>query len=158
MLAAIALLLLNDHVLKAAWPGPVTGKLSDAAGLAFFPILIVSAWELGRSLAGRPRRPSMRALLVAVVLTALGITLVKTMPSVAAAYGGSLGVAQWLLALPGHAVVDHAVPPVVATRVVVDPSDLVALPGLVLALWVGMGRVGRSTASGMPRPAMRASE
>ena len=24
---AIALLLLNDHVLKAAWPGPVTGKL-----------------------------------------------------------------------------------------------------------------------------------
>ena len=30
---SIALLLLNDHVLKAAWPGLVTGKLSDVAGV-----------------------------------------------------------------------------------------------------------------------------
>src|SRR5690606_8292496 len=37
-LAAIGLLLLNDHWLKAAFPGSITGKLSDFAGLAFFPL------------------------------------------------------------------------------------------------------------------------
>lgn len=30
-LVVLWLLLLNDHVLKARWPGPVTGKLSDLA-------------------------------------------------------------------------------------------------------------------------------
>ena len=35
---AIALLVVNDHVLKLACPGLVTGKLSDFAGLMFFPL------------------------------------------------------------------------------------------------------------------------
>ena len=30
---ALVVLVLNDHVLKQAWPGLVTGKLSDVAGL-----------------------------------------------------------------------------------------------------------------------------
>lgn len=34
----VGLLLLNDHVLKSAWPGWVTGKLSDAAGVALVAI------------------------------------------------------------------------------------------------------------------------
>ncbi|MEV4101379.1 hypothetical protein AB0J42_14070 [Nonomuraea sp. NPDC049649] len=33
-------LLLNDHVLKQAWPGFVTGKLSDVAGLVVAPPLV----------------------------------------------------------------------------------------------------------------------
>ena len=32
-IASLLLLLVNDHVLKQAWPGVVTGKLSDFAGL-----------------------------------------------------------------------------------------------------------------------------
>ena len=36
-LAAIAVLVVNDHVLKSAYPGWLTGKLSDIAGLVFFP-------------------------------------------------------------------------------------------------------------------------
>ena len=35
-LAALALLVVNDRVLKGALPGAVTGKLSDVAGLASF--------------------------------------------------------------------------------------------------------------------------
>ena len=31
-LLAVALLLVNDHLLKAAAPGPLTGKLSDSPG------------------------------------------------------------------------------------------------------------------------------
>jgi len=38
---AIGLLLLNDHVLKRLAPSVLTGKLSDFAGLLFFPMLAV---------------------------------------------------------------------------------------------------------------------
>ncbi|MCP4580716.1 MAG: hypothetical protein GY839_03815 [candidate division Zixibacteria bacterium] len=45
-LLALALLLLNDHLLKAAYPGWLTGKLSDFAGLfvmAVFAYAVMSA-------------------------------------------------------------------------------------------------------------------
>ena len=38
--AALVLLALNDHVLKQAWPGFVTGKLSDVAGLVVAPLVL----------------------------------------------------------------------------------------------------------------------
>src|SRR5438046_3051622 len=41
-LAAIALLLLNDHVLKPLWPSFITGKLSDFAGLYFTPYVVLA--------------------------------------------------------------------------------------------------------------------
>ena len=43
-IAGVALLLFNDHVGKhwGLLPGVVTGKLSDVAGLFFFPILLFS--------------------------------------------------------------------------------------------------------------------
>jgi hypothetical protein len=39
-LLSITILLLNDHVLKVLYPSWITGKLSDFAGLFFFPILL----------------------------------------------------------------------------------------------------------------------
>ena len=41
-LAALVLLLLNDHWWKAAWPSFVTGKLSDFAGLYVFAVLLLA--------------------------------------------------------------------------------------------------------------------
>jgi hypothetical protein len=38
----LVLLVLNDHLLKQAWPGWVTGKLSDVVGLVAGPCC--SAW------------------------------------------------------------------------------------------------------------------
>ncbi|GAA3121815.1 hypothetical protein GCM10020001_047700 [Nonomuraea salmonea] len=35
--AGVLVLLVNDHLLKAAFPGVVTGKLSDVAGLLVAP-------------------------------------------------------------------------------------------------------------------------
>ena len=54
---AIGLLVLNDHVLKAMAPGPITGVLSDLAGLAFFPLLLVAFVELFRLALGRAPEP-----------------------------------------------------------------------------------------------------
>ena len=66
-LTAVALLALNDHVLKAAWPGLVTGKLSDFAGLAAIA-------TLGSVLVGRTW---------GVGLAAVAFTALKTVPGVA---------------------------------------------------------------------------
>lgn len=140
-LGALGLLLLNDHVLKAAWPGPVTGKLSDLAGLAFFPILLLGGWELILALSGRWRGPTGRALTMAVATTSAAFTLVKTVPAAAEQAGSILGLAQWLLSLPIRVLGATGIPPVTRGILVVDPTDLLALPALILALSVGVGRV-----------------
>ena len=43
---AIVLLVLNDHIFKAAFPGPITGKLSDVAGLIIAPLVLVALVEV----------------------------------------------------------------------------------------------------------------
>jgi hypothetical protein len=134
-LVALGLLVLNDHVLKAAFPGVVTGKLSDLAGLAFFPILVVSGWELVQALSGGWRAPSRRALAIAIGITAAAFTLVKTLPVAAEAFGWALGLAQWLLALPVRALAGGPLPEAAPAAVVVDPTDLVALVALVVPVW-----------------------
>lgn len=45
-LASLGMLVLNDHFLKAAYPGLVTGKVSDVAGLIVFPLMIISVVDL----------------------------------------------------------------------------------------------------------------
>lgn len=66
--ASIATLLLNDHVLKAAAPGLVTGKLSDFAGVAMVAIFLTAV--TGRRWLGTG-------------LTVAGFTALKTVPLVA---------------------------------------------------------------------------
>jgi hypothetical protein len=62
---ALLVLVLNDHLLKGAGllPGPLTGKLSDLAGLFFFPIL------LGALVRAIP--PSLACALTGACFTAL---------------------------------------------------------------------------------------
>jgi hypothetical protein len=52
----------NDHVLKGSGllPAAVTGKLSDVAGLFFFPVLCASLVRALRGLAGRCPRCGAR--------------------------------------------------------------------------------------------------
>lgn len=113
---SLVVLVLNDHVLKQAWPGLVTGKLSDFAGLVVAPLLLAVL------LAAVGVR---RALPVAIGLTGLGFVFAKT--SIAGAAATS---AVW--SLTG-----------IPTLIRADVTDLVALPTLGLAWWVDR-RVRRS--------------
>ena len=103
-IAAIAVLALNDHVLKAAYPSWATGKLSDVAGLVFFPALLA---VLGAS--------SRRAVVIATIATAICFTLVKTWVPATDAFRWVLGTIQ----SPRDPVPVEAV---------TDPTDLLALP------------------------------
>ncbi len=53
-LVSVAVILINDHVLKGAFGNTMTGKLSDVAGVFLLPLLLLSVLEvLRRSLVGR---------------------------------------------------------------------------------------------------------
>src|SRR3990172_7681300 len=119
-LAAIGVLLLNNHVLKDLAPGLVTGKLSDVAGLAFFPLVLLGAWEVARSVVGRWNGPSVRALALSVVVTAIAFGLVKTTALAAGAFATTLGAAQWAIGLP--VAVCRGSREIVAALVVRDPA------------------------------------
>ena len=131
-LLAIAVLVLNDHVGKAAFPGFVTGKLSDVAGLVFFPLLLQAGVEWALATAGRPWHRSDRVLGVAVALTAVVFALVKLDTPVTDLYRFGLGALQW----PWHAVAatigGSDLPGVARVRIATDPTDLVALPAALV--------------------------
>jgi len=105
--AALAVLVVNDHLLKGAGllPNFVTGKLSDLAGLVVAPVLLAALLGARRTLA--------RAAAFAVV--AVGFAAVKLSPSAAALVAHALGAVG------------------VPSRIWADPTDLVALAVLPLA-------------------------
>jgi hypothetical protein len=108
---ALVLLILNDHVFKAAYPGWLTGKLSDAAGLVLAPALLAALTSL---LAPRlnPRGVALGALLT----VAAAFTIIKSF-----AYGAQQASAVWSLIYPSQFRVDR--------------TDLLTLPFLALAWW-----------------------
>lgn len=111
-LGAVALLLLNDHVLKRAFPSILTGKLSDFAGLFFFPFLLAAIGGVAARLVGRRPRGE-RVMAACFAATACGFALIKV-------HSGSnafaVKVLQTTLGLP--------------VRIVLDPTDLMALAAL----------------------------
>lgn len=103
---ALVVLVLNDHVLKEAWPGWVTGKLSDVAGLVVFPLLLAVPLAAVRV---------RRSLPVALAVAGGGFVFCKT-SALGAAWTSSL----WsLFGTPTH--------------IRADVTDLLALPALWVA-------------------------
>jgi len=155
-LGALALLIVNDHILKAASPGLITGKLSDVAGLVFFPLLVLSGWELLQAALRGWHGPSARALFVAITTTTVGFVAVKTAVDAALVAGDTLGFAQWLVALPIHVLGGQAPTPIQTSVIVTDPTDLLAIPAVLAALWVGAVRLRRSREHGDQQSIVRA--
>lgn len=127
-LAAVVVLVVNDWVLKpSAAPGWLTGKLSDVAGLVFAPLVLTALVDAAIG------RPLTRAKLAAsIALTGAVFAAVKLSPEAARAVARA-----W--SLTG-----------VDARIVADPTDLLALPSLAVAWWIGVKEI-RSTSD--PRAA-----
>ena len=134
-LVAVAVLLVNDHVLKRALPGVLSGKLSDFAGLAFFPLVLQGACEVVLAALRRPWRPSPRLLLHCTLLTGVVYALVKTWTPALDLWRAALGALQWPVRALAALALGRALPAMRAVAAVRDPTDLVALPALMLA-WV----------------------
>ncbi len=139
---ATFVLLVNDHLLKTLWPGLVTGKLSDVAGLLVAPPVLALAFSAvlallrigssssalaslrtGSSPVLASLAPTRLAAHGAIVVTGVGFTLVKTTEA-----GAELASRAWALAAG-------------PSRTLADPTDLVALPALGVA-WLIWRRCG----------------
>lgn len=136
--ASLAVLLLNDHVLKGAWPGWWTGKLSDVAGLIVAPVAIAAVVAA----LGRRRRLRVSPMAVAVVVTvvvAVGFTAAKVDPTANTVGSWALGVVTWPLTVLGDLLAGRAIRPIGHLGLVLDPTDVVALPAALVGGWLAAG-------------------
>lgn len=143
MLLAVAVLALNDHWLKGRVgtepvAGVVTGKVSDVAGLAFFPALAVSVIEVARWARRRGRGGwacGRRELAAAMAVTAAGFAAVQTVPAAAAGYGAVLAAVRWCAPAVVAVLGGRPSPPWPEIGHVMDVSDLVCMPALWASAW-----------------------
>lgn len=137
-LAALVVLVVNDHFLKYRFSGFITGKLSDAAGLVLTPLVLVALAEVVRWCLDRSRWEASRALLLgAATATAVVFLLVKSSSLGASVYS------ELLSSIAGRTIIVRA-----------DWTDLLVLPFGLFA--VGLSRRAHIR-SGTPsaEPALR---
>jgi hypothetical protein len=110
-LVSILLLLINDHVLKIVSPSWLTGKLSDFAGLFFFPFIVavglsilLSSFEFAQRHVGQ----------LAFGLVAISFGLIKTFP---VANSLTVQLTSRLIGWP--------------TQFILDTTDLLALLAII---------------------------
>jgi hypothetical protein len=129
VLAAVALLLINDWYLKENFHGAVTGKLSDIAGLIFAPCVLSAAIGLALRLVGRDGRVTRARAIACTVATGAGVAAVKLSDT----------AATWLAA-----ALSRLGRP---AEIYLDRTDLFALPALAIAAWVFRDELRRCSQS-----------
>ncbi|RZA26610.1 MAG: hypothetical protein EOP10_03065 [Proteobacteria bacterium] len=111
VLAALVILILNDHIFKQSnYAGFFTGKISDFAGLFFFPFFAADVLQL--------KRGKSFGFAILCVITGLSFAALKLAPAIRDAFVlfyRSLGI---------------------NAEVVMDASDLWALFVLPVAVWM----------------------
>lgn len=136
-LAALTTLVLNDHVLKWTWPGWITGKLSDVAGLILVPIVLAAVLRVTRR----------DHLVVCALIPALLFAAVKIDPRATALWCDALACGRWLVATPLELLRHGGLPSLHAVDAVTDRSDLLALPATLALLRVVGARSGSARAA-----------
>jgi hypothetical protein len=138
-LMAMALLGVNDHLLKGSgWlPGWLTGKLSDFAGLLFFPLFVTAAADTllyltFRVSGGRTPRYSLKMWKVyaAVAFTAILFVPLKLSDTWGTLYIQAMHVLDVLDWFGGF-------------QVTKDPTDIMAVAVFPLVIWLGRRFVRR---------------
>lgn len=130
-LLAIAVLVVNDWYLKPRYgPSALTGKLSDLGGLAFAPVVLSSAIGLvlhAAALAGLRLDPSLsrRRLLLCIFATGACFAAIKLSPAAAG------------LLIDATEVFGRK------AEVYLDRTDLLCLPVLAVAWWIGRDELAR---------------
>lgn len=138
-LLGLVVLGVNDHVLKGSGlvPGWLTGKLSDVAGMVYFPLLLVTGlnlfgWVITR-VGGRPVRwasPTMTQVTVACIATALFFSAVQLSVEVKDFYARVTAMLSFWSNAP-------------YVQVTMDPTDVFTAPAVLVAWWQGRRSVAR---------------
>jgi hypothetical protein len=132
-LLCVLLLVLNDWVLKRTFPtGPmhtVVGKLSDVTGLVFAPVVLTAAIGLVLALAaklGARVDPSLtrRRLLLSILATGAVFAAIKLVPAATELFVRASSILR-------------------PASVQMDRTDLLTLPALLVAYWIGRDELRR---------------
>jgi hypothetical protein len=150
ILVTLAVLVLNDHVLKGPGPAPVTGILSGMAGLVLMPAVLVAGMELLAWLRGRWLAPRMPPMLAASAAVGTAYAMVELVPAATELYRWTWAWLQW----PGAAVLallgGHPLPAITPVRAVADPFDLLALPCLAIPILIQARRASAGSRTVSP--------
>lgn len=124
-LVALAALWLNDHTWKLEHPGWWTGKISDFAGLLMLPVLV-------HALLRRLGRGSRRTTAAFTVLGGVWFSLANLWAPGQLVFEHVFGLLRWLPTAFVAGLGGQGLPPLHAVSLTPDPSDLLALPMIVL--------------------------
>ena len=133
-LGMLALLLANDHVLKVNHPGWVSGKLSDVAGLALLPFVLLALADLAATASPHIPAPGRRAAAACVLATAAIFTAMQITPLGADVYRWTLAAGQWPFHAMALSLQGGPIPTLHPVQLTPDPSDLLTLPAAAVAL------------------------
>ena len=140
-LAALGLLLVNDHVLKVHASGFVSGKLSDVAVLVLLPFVLLATWELARGVLPGLSPVGRRLAVASVMVTMLSYVAIEIVPVASEAYRVGLGAAQWPFRALLAAAQSEPAPAFARVMLTSDVTDLYVLPVAIVVLIVGPWRI-----------------
>ena len=115
-LAALATLVLNDHVFKAMYPGLLTGKLSDVAGLFIVPALLATLLRI----------KNVRSL--ALLTTGVGVLF------------AAINVFE-----PVALLMDQLISLLIPFHTTTDPTDVLCLPALFAGFYYATSHAPRTS-------------
>jgi len=127
---SLVVLVANDHWLKHAHPGVLSGKLSGFAAVFLLPLFLHALFEVCyRSLTARAAsvHAANRVLAVCLALTCLVYAPPEVWPPAETAYRYGLGALQWPFRALWSVVHGQVAVGLVPVQATADPSDLVAL-------------------------------
>lgn len=125
-LAAVTLLAVNDHLLKAAFHNTLTGKLSDIAGCFFLPLYVSALLAL-------TKWPLRARLYVGAAITT------GLFASVSVSRAAADAVCRWVELVSTPLGYPHM-------WIASDPTDLICLPLVALAVAYGLSKEKQCTA------------
>ncbi len=131
-LAFWALWILNDHFFKAMFANELTGKLSDVASLAVFPLFPLACYDIISFYAKRPRKHFDLVLYASLVATGMVMVGINISPAWAEAYRHGLGLAQWPFLALKDLLNSGELSSLKTVKLTMDPSDSYTLPALFI--------------------------
>ena len=150
LLGCVLLFAVNDALLKAAYPGWLTGKLSDVGLLVVAPVWLFVAlcWLIPRYTEEDPAscapelvaRQRFAALVASIVLVGGLFTAMQLTAAGDAFFRHGLGYLQWPARVCWALVRGVTLPAAAPVKATPDPTDLLCLPMLGVAWWLVVRR------------------
>ncbi|MEX0766974.1 MAG: hypothetical protein WD029_00700 [Microthrixaceae bacterium] len=137
-LLSLGLVIFNDQVLKVYFPSSLSGKLSDFAGLIYFPLLLVAVVELLRKISRcRPWELGRKSVIFASLSIGAIFIAIKIWNPAADLYRVGLGYFVWPVSAAVALVQGRGLPELRPMGLIQDKTDLFALIVLPITIRVG---------------------